>query len=113
MKLNKVMLVSSEADQAVESCLINAGCDVVRVAEGADAVSRILRETFDAAVLVSTGKKMDLGETLLNLSDIRDSMQIIIVDDRADGKYEMFARVIPKATVLTLKELDNFLRGRK
>ncbi len=113
MRFDKILLVCSEDSDGVENCLVDAGCDVIRVPEGAEAVARILRETFDAAVILSTGEKMDLVETALNLIDIRGSMPIIIVDDRANRRYGMFARFVPNAKVVTVRELEGLLRQDK
>ncbi len=110
------MLVCSEAGEAVESCLNDAGCNVVRVADGTEAISRILSEMFDAAVIVSTGKKMDPAETVLNLADIRELMPIIIVTGIGDGvqsavSKQVVAQSIINVQVFSLEELKDFLRS--
>jgi len=108
------MLVCSDACNEVEKCLLAAGCWVVKVNDGRGAVFQAEREIFDAAVLVSTGKEMDLAETVLNLRDISRSMQIIIVADRSDLDQSAIAREIiaqatPKTQVLSIGELENYL----
>ena len=112
------MLVCSEAYEEVEKCLLAAGCKVVKVGDGQAAVSRAQRELFDAAVVVSTGKTMDLVETVFNLRDINGSMQIIIVADRGDINQsaivkEIVARLTPNTQALTIAELENQLAPLK
>ncbi len=111
MRPEKIMLVGSGRHREVEKWLAAAGCRVVRVPDGKTAVSRVEREIFDAAVLLSTGDEMDLAETVFNLSDLGSSMEIIIVSDgftsneRGLDTREIVARSIPNAKILTLEGL--------
>ncbi|HEV8723686.1 MAG TPA: hypothetical protein VGW77_23960, partial [Candidatus Binatia bacterium] len=73
---------------------------------------------FSAAVLVSTGREMDPAETALNLKDIQPSMEIIILTDRtldqeAAVQADAVLRAIPKARILTIPELNNYLASSK
>ncbi len=118
MKLDKVMLVCSEAAEGVENCLVAAGCNVVRVADGTEAVSRILTEMFDAAIIVSTGKKMDPAETVLNLADIRGVMPIIIVTGIGDGgqsaiSKKVVAQSVTNVEVVSRERLKDFLQSAR
>ena len=117
-RLGKIMLVCSDSCDEVEKCLLSAGCWVVKVRDGETAVSQAQREIFDAAVLVSTGKAMDLAETVFNLRDINGSMQIIIVADQDDINQspivkEIVARMTPNTQALTIVELENQLAPLK
>ena len=117
-RLGKIMLVCSDSCDEVEKCLLSAGCWVVKVRDGETAVSQAQREIFDAAVLVSTGKTMDLAETVFNLRDINGSMQIIIVADQDDINQspivkEIVARMTPNTRALTIVELENQLAPLK
>jgi hypothetical protein len=118
VKLEKVMLVCSEGCNEVEECLVAAGCWVVRVESGQAAVSQAQREIFGAAVLVSTGKEMDLAETAFNLRDISDSMQIVIVadhrgiDDNAIAS-QIAEHFVRNTRVLTLEGLETLLESQK
>src|SRR3990167_8273177 len=117
-RLGKIMLVCSDSCDEVEKCLLSAGCWVVKVRDGETAVSQAQREIFDAAVLVSTGKTMDLAETVFNLRDINGSMQIIIVADQDDINQspivkEIVARMTPNTQALTIVELENQLAPLK
>ena len=73
---------------------------------------------FDVAVLVSTGKAMDMVETVFNLRDLRRAMPIIIVTGAGDADQSAVARAVvaesvPNTKVLSLEELRNFLWSRK
>jgi DNA-binding response OmpR family regulator len=98
----------------VEKCLTAAGCIVSKVSDGDKAVSRVRREMFDTAVLVSTGKEMDLAETVFTLKDVRSSMGIVIVADRADTNGNVIATIastVPNITVLSLHTLKAMLEA--
>lgn len=108
------MLVCSEGCVEAEKCLLAAGCWVVKVRDGRAAVSLAERESFDGAVVVSTGKEMDLAETVFNLRDINRSMQIIIVTDqggvdRSVVAEEIIARATPRTQLLTMTELVSYV----
>lgn len=86
--------------------------------DGEAAVARVEREIFDAAVLIATGNRMDLAETLFNLRDINRSMQIIIVGDEGGIDQGAIARQIaryfvPNTMVLPLEKLENLLEPQK
>lgn len=112
------MLVCSERCDEVEKCLVDAGGRIVKVRDGEAAVSQTLRHAFDAAVLVSTGSKMDLAETAFNLRDIRESMEILIVAGVGQSTPsavagEVLARSVPNTKVLTVKELEALLSSSR
>jgi PleD family two-component response regulator len=111
-KLEKIMLVCSEACNEVEKCLLSAGCWVVKLNSGEAAISRAQRENFDLAVLVSTGKAMDLAETVLNLRDINESMQIVVVTEPGAIKNDSFrkalvAHPVPGTQLLTVAQIES------
>lgn len=111
-KLEKIMLVCSEACGEVEKCLLSAGCWVVKLKSGEVAISRAQRENFDAAVLVSTGKAMDLAETVLNLRDVNESMQIVVVTEPQTIKNDFFGKALvahplPGTQLLTLAQIES------
>jgi DNA-binding NarL/FixJ family response regulator len=115
VRFRKIMLVSSTPSQEVERCLRNAAGEIVKVSDGEDAIERVQHANFDIAVLVSTGKKMDVAETFFNLRDIKGSMPILIVDDRSDPHcFPLFqAAVIAHASsntqALRVEELAGYL----
>ena len=105
----KTLLVCADSCEEVEQCLTRAGCIVTKVSNGDRAVYRIRREIFDAAVLVSTGKEMDLAETVFNLRDIRSSMEIVIVTDCADASRSVIEKIgatVPNTITLNLHGLE-------
>ena len=75
----KILLVGSYGRMDVEDELVRTGCCVVKTDGRAAAVVCAKHDSFSAAVLVSTGREMDMAETASNLSDIRPSMEIIIL----------------------------------
>jgi len=113
-RVDKIMLVCSEACDEVGKCLLDAGCWVIKLSSGQAAVSRAQRENFDAAVLVSTGKVMDLAETVLNLRDLNESMQIVVVAEQGTTKNNSFAKALlahpfPGIQLLTVAQLASQL----
>lgn len=116
--LEKTLLVCSGSCDVVERCLAHAGCTVVKVKDGEEAVSQTMRHVFDAAVLVSTGPKMDLAETAFNLRDIRGTMDILIITGFEQGAQsvvagEMLARSDPNTKALTVKQLQDLVGSLK
>ena len=113
-RFDKTLLVCSESCEEVENCLTRAGCSVTKVSDGDRAVDKIRRATFDAAVLVSTGKEMDLAETVFNLRDIRSSMEIVIVADCADASANVIGEIattVPNTIVVNLHELKGLFEA--
>src|ERR671923_1504182 len=110
-RFDRTLLVCSGSCEAVKKCLTSAGCIVTKVNDGRRAVYKIRRGIFDAVVLVSTGKEMDLVETILNLRDIRPSIQMIVIIDpsgteRTAIPASLIAQAVPTVPVFTLAELQ-------
>jgi DNA-binding response OmpR family regulator len=112
----KVLLVCARECTRIEDRLLHAGCLVTKVAHGTAAVEGVKHGAVNAVVLISTGSEMDLTETALNLRDVDASVEIIILADRDTTerrKHEAntIAHVIPKTRVLTMSQLDDYLKS--
>jgi DNA-binding response OmpR family regulator len=113
-RFKKTLLVCSESCDAVEKCLTRAGCVVTKVRDGDRAINKTRRKLFDTAVVVSTGKKMDLAETVFNLRDIRSSMEIVIVTDCADASATIIGEIaatVPNTITLSFHGLEVLLEA--
>ena len=111
-KLGKIMLVCSKTSEEVEKCLRSAGGEIVTVKDGEAAIIQAQHATFNMAVLVSTGKTMDLAETVFNLRDISSSLPIVIIDERQGvdkTQAEMIAHASSNTRALTVHDLAAYL----
>ena len=114
-KLGKIMLVCSKPSDEVEKCLRSIGGEIVMVNDGEAAITQAQRATFNLAVLVSTGKTMDLAETVFNLRDISASMRILIIDERHGARKsqaDMIAAASPNIRTLSVHDLAAYLEVR-
>jgi hypothetical protein len=109
----RILLVCSNTCDEVEKALANAGCAVAIAREGGTAISQAKAELFDAAVLVSTGREMDLAATALNLRTVRISMPIVIATGLVEAgetnrRREMIASLIPNTKLLDVAGFASF-----
>ena len=110
--MSKIMLVCSTPSAEVEKCLRTAGGEIVTVNDGEAAVIKAQHATFNMAVLVSTGKTMDLAETVFNLRDISSSMPILIIDERhgvQESQAQIIAHASPNTRAVTVHDLAAYL----
>lgn len=115
-RFGKTLLVCSRRCAEVESQLANLECRLTKVRDGNKALGKIRHETFDTAILLSTGEQMDLVETILNLRDIRPSMPVIVLIDPANSEpnaaaQAIIARAIPEVPVFTVTEFQTHLES--
>lgn len=107
------MLVCSKPADEVEYCLRSTGWEIVGLTDGEAAISEAQHASFDMAVLVSTGKAMDVTETAFNLRDISPSMQIIVIAGEHDiepgAPAQLIARACPNTLALTIDGLAAYL----
>ena len=76
------------------------------MASGEEAIFRAQRAIFDMAVLVSTGKSMDMAETVFNLRDARPAMPILVMTTEiGPEEAETIARACPNARSLAVEQL--------
>ncbi len=112
--MKKVLLVCAADCSELQERLIRAGCSTVRANTGAEAILRAKHETIDTALLVSTGKEMDVAETALNLSDINSSLDIVIIEQKHSehrtADTDAIRHAIPQARILTAQEFGHYLR---
>jgi hypothetical protein len=114
----KTLLVCTENAGGVEKYLMAAGCNITSVNDGGVAISRAGAGSFDAAILVSTGRQMGLAETAFSLKEVAPSMPIIILTgNRVAGQTSTLAGIvaglIPNTSVLDVEELESFFRSLK
>jgi len=110
MSFEKIMVIGSEIPQSLNAIFQSATSRVTNVSSGKMAVSRAQHDTFDAAILISTGDEMDLAETVFNLRDISVSMELIIVSNLTNAINSAvikatLAGLVSNATVMTMQEL--------
>jgi DNA-binding response OmpR family regulator len=114
MRLEKIMVVGAEIPRSLNAIFHAAKSIVTTVPSGKLAVARAQREMFDAAILLSTGEEMDLTETMFNLRDISNSMELILLSDHTTTNNsavprEAMANFVSNATVMTTRELEKHL----
>jgi len=112
--VKRVLLVCAAGCSELQERLVRAGCFITKANNGAEAILRAKHELIDTALLVSTGKEMDIAETALNLSDINSSLHIVIIveqkhseDQPADA--DAIRHAIPQTRILTAQEFSHYL----
>jgi DNA-binding NtrC family response regulator len=107
----KMMVVCSDFHDDLESHLVWEGWIVIWVYDAKTAIAKVRRERFNLTVLISTGKEMDVTETLLNLRDIRRSMPIVVVAEAGGNEDLAGQEFVPLSNtkVLPLSAIDSFV----
>lgn len=117
-KVAKIMLVGSDHKQIVEKRFQAAGCQVIKVTNGENAIDFVRHETFDTTVLVSAGSMINVAETIFNLRDLNRSMEIIVlIDSRVKNSNRFLRQVyehpIAGTRILTRRQLQKQLHTTK
>lgn len=110
--IDKALLVCAGSCPEVEGWISRTAATVIRARTGGSAVRKASTEFFDVAVVVSTGKEMDLAETVFNLRDIKNSMEIIIVADGSDASGSVIGNIVktvPNTVVVNRRALQYLL----
>ena len=108
----KIMVVCSEFNDNLAPDSARDGWRLIWVYDGKTAISKVRREKFDMIVLLSTGKEMDVTETLLNLRDIRESMPIVVVTEPHEVEKSLVPNLtFPNAKVVSVQGLGNFIES--
>lgn len=109
-RFGRALLVCSRRCAEVETRLAEIGCRLKKARNGNEALGSVRRQTFDMAILLSTGEQMDLVETILNLRDIRPSMPVIVLMDPVSSAptasaQAILARAAPEVPIFNLPQL--------
>ena len=110
----RIMVVCSEFNDNLAPDSARDGWRLIWVYDGKTAISKVRREKFDMIVLLSTGKEMDVTETLLNLRDIRESMPIVVVTEPHEVEKSLVPNLtFPNAKVVSVQGLGNLIESLK
>jgi two-component SAPR family response regulator len=109
------MLIGYDGKHILERRLQAAGCEVVRVNSNQEAFDHARHESFDTTVVVSRGSFINVAETILNLRDLNQSMEIIILIERWEKTTNRFFRQfiehpIERTRILTRRQLQQQLQ---
>jgi DNA-binding response OmpR family regulator len=109
-RLGKTLIVCSRRRAEIEALLAGCGLRLKRVRDGSMALGTVRHQAFDAAILLSTGKQMDLVETILNLRDIRPTMPVIVLIESQSSELSakvraILANAVPEVRVFNLSQL--------
>ena len=111
----KVMLIGADHDQIVEKRLQAKGWEVVRASNHEVALDIARHQLFDAAVLISRGSLLNVTETVLNLRDLNQSMELIILVERRTKNsnrflHQLLDHPIKGTNIMTRRQLRKQLR---
>jgi hypothetical protein len=109
-RAGKTLLVCSRRRAEIEVQLTGCGLRLKRVRDGSMALGCVRHQSFDRAILLSTGEQMDLVETILNLRDIRPAMPVIVLIESRSSELSgnaqaILTNVVPRVPVFTLSQL--------
>ena len=110
----KMILVGTDRSQILERRFKAAGYEVLTVRDSMTAIEHARREIWDTAVLVSTGRPVNIAEAVFNLRDLNRSMEIIILINRLGERSSRLLRPlldhpIGRTGVMTRRQLQREL----
>ena len=110
-KQGKMILVGIDQSQILEKRFKAAGYEVRTVRDSVAAIEHARREILDTAVLVSTGRLVNVAEAVFNLRDLNRSMEIIILINRRSSRLvrPLLEHPIERTRVLTRRQLQREL----
>lgn len=109
-KPRTLLIVCTEANRELERRLVDDGWVVVWVYDARSAIARVRREQFDRAVLISTGKEMDITETFFNLRDICETMAMVVLQPAGGATpLSSASRLPPQKNAAIVEHLDDLL----
>ncbi|HEX2227513.1 MAG TPA: hypothetical protein VHM64_10245 [Candidatus Binatia bacterium] len=107
------MLIGCDIKQSLERRLRAAGCQVVKVNGSEEAFDHARHEVFDTTVLVTRGSFINVAETIFNLRDLNESMEIIVLVERSANTSRFLRQLIDhpieRTRILTRRELQKQL----
>ena len=112
----KIMLIGTDHNQIIEKRLQATGCAVVRASGHEVALDIARHQLFDAAVLLSQGSLLNVTETVFNLRDLNQSMEIIILVQRRAKNSNRFLQQlldhpIEGTNIMTRRQLQKQLQA--
>jgi PleD family two-component response regulator len=106
--VKKVLLICTDDCDEFANISENQSFNLAIVHDGEQAVERVERESFDATVILSTGKNMDPLETALNLRDINQAMDVLVLRTALAMKRE-HEGLFPSINWCSPAEIRSFL----
>ena len=114
-RAGRIILIGRDHNQIVEKRFQAAGCEVMHAADHELALDIARRQLFDKAVLLSRGSLLNAAETVFNLRDLNQSMEIIILVERRARRSSRFLRQlldhpIEGTNIMTRRQLQKQLQ---
>jgi len=112
----EVLLIGVDRNQIVERRLEAVGCHIVRCTDGVSALNLVRHRSFTSAVLLSKGSLLNATETVLNLRDLSQSLEIIVLIDRRTNDSNRFLRQLREhpidgTKIMTRRQLQQHVHG--
>ena len=114
-RAGKIMLIGADHKQIVEKRFRAAGYEVVRATDHEVALGIARHQLFDTAVLLPKGSLLNVTETVFNLRDLNQSMEIIVLVERRAKNSNRFLQQlldhpIEGTNIMTRRQLQKQLQ---